>query len=333
MKIKGKWKAVMLSLALLGMMAATPLTTNAAELVNPFLHKGMHNTDVIPLQLELKKLDYYHFYIDGIFGPLTFKAVKGFQRDNGLQTDGIVGPKTKKTLDKVKSWKHAYKNAPLLHQGSRGKTVKALQTQLHQLNYFNGDLDGIYGPLTEEAVKAFQKANHIAVDGVVGPNTYAALIHNPVRGREKAKQDAVSDQSSKKEVVESISTGPDKSVEKKGDPNTHQNAEQDHKSQKTDQDNVKTLYVESTAYTAHCSGCSGVTATGINLLKNPDSKVIAVDPSVIPLGSKVWVQGYGYAVAGDTGGAIDGKRIDVFMPSQSDAMNWGRKTVKVKVFN
>ena len=61
-----------------------------------------------------------------------------------------------------------------------------------------------------------------------------------------------------------------------------------------------------TAYTAHCNGCSGITATGINLRANPNLKVIAVDPSVIPLGSKVWVEGYGYAVAGDTGGAIKG---------------------------
>ena len=62
-----------------------------------------------------------------------------------------------------------------------------------------------------------------------------------------------------------------------------------------------------TAYTAYCNGCSGITTTGINLRANPNLKVIAVDPSVIPLGSKVWVEGYGYAVAGDTGGAIKGK--------------------------
>ena len=57
------------------------------------------------------------------------------------------------------------------------------------------------------------------------------------------------------------------------------------------------------------------TATGINLRSNPNLKVIAVDPSVIPLGSKVWVEGYGYAVAGDTGGAIKGNKIDLFMPT------------------
>lgn len=94
---------------------------------------------------------------------------------------------------------------------------------------------------------------------------------------------------------------------------------------------VKTIRVTSTAYTANCRGCSGITATGINLKKNPGLKVIAVDPRVIPLGSKVWVEGYGYAVAGDTGGSIKGNKIDVFMSSNSQAFKWGRRTVTVKV--
>jgi uncharacterized protein YabE (DUF348 family) len=93
------------------------------------------------------------------------------------------------------------------------------------------------------------------------------------------------------------------------------------------------FYVSSTAYTASCNGCSGVTTTGINLKANPGVKVIAVDPSVIPLGSKVYVEGYGYAVAADTGGAIRGNKIDVFFSSKSDAYSWGRKSVKVKILN
>jgi uncharacterized protein YabE (DUF348 family)/3D (Asp-Asp-Asp) domain-containing protein len=95
----------------------------------------------------------------------------------------------------------------------------------------------------------------------------------------------------------------------------------------------KEFYVSATAYTAHCNGCSGITATGINLRSNPGLKVIAVDPSVIPLGSKVWVEGYGYAVAGDTGGAIKGMKIDLFMPSTDQAFGYGRKQVRVKVLN
>ena len=95
----------------------------------------------------------------------------------------------------------------------------------------------------------------------------------------------------------------------------------------------KEFYVTSTAYTANCSGCSGRTATGINLRANPNIKVIAVDPSVIPLGTKVYVEGYGYATAEDIGGAIKGNRIDVFIPTQSAALQWGRKQVKVTILD
>ncbi|MCM3570816.1 G5 and 3D domain-containing protein [Neobacillus mesonae] len=90
-------------------------------------------------------------------------------------------------------------------------------------------------------------------------------------------------------------------------------------------------YVTATAYTAYCNGCSGRTATGFNLRANPNAKIIAVDPSVIPLGTKVYVEGYGYAVAADTGGAIKGHKIDLYMSSKSDAYRWGRKKVKIKI--
>ena len=90
-------------------------------------------------------------------------------------------------------------------------------------------------------------------------------------------------------------------------------------------------YVNTTAYTADCNGCSGHTATGINLRANPNVKVIAVDPRIIPLGTKVYVEGYGYAVAADTGSAINGYKIDVFFPTRSDAYRWGCRKVKIKI--
>lgn len=95
----------------------------------------------------------------------------------------------------------------------------------------------------------------------------------------------------------------------------------------------KEFYVEATAYTPYCAGCSGISAVGVNLRANPDLKLIAVDPRVIPLGSKVWVEGYGYAVAGDTGGAIKGNKIDILVPTKSQAYSWGRKQVRIKVLN
>ncbi|MGM8213062.1 ubiquitin-like domain-containing protein [Virgibacillus sp. W0430] len=95
----------------------------------------------------------------------------------------------------------------------------------------------------------------------------------------------------------------------------------------------KELYVTASAYTAKCKGCSGYTATGINLNANPNMKVIAVDPNVIPLGSKVWVEGYGTAIAADTGGSIKGNRIDAHFPTKQAAYSFGRKKVKVKILD
>ncbi len=96
----------------------------------------------------------------------------------------------------------------------------------------------------------------------------------------------------------------------------------------------KVLTMVATAYSPNCSGCSGYSATGINLKQKPTPKVISVDPNVIPLGTRVWVEGYGEAIAADTGGAIKGNRIDVLVGSEAYAKNnWGRKTVKVKILD
>ncbi|MHA2959950.1 3D domain-containing protein [Priestia megaterium] len=112
-----------------------------------------------------------------------------------------------------------------------------------------------------------------------------------------------------------------------------QQQQQQQPAESSQQASGKSMTVEATAYTANCAGCSGTTATGVDLKANPNQKVIAVDPSVIPLGSKVYVEGYGEAVAADTGGAIKGNRIDVFVPSEGDAQQFGRKSVKITVMN
>ncbi|WP_186575962.1 LysM peptidoglycan-binding and 3D domain-containing protein [Aquibacillus kalidii] len=95
----------------------------------------------------------------------------------------------------------------------------------------------------------------------------------------------------------------------------------------------RTLTMVATAYTAECTGCSGITATGINLNEDRDKKVIAVDPDVIPLGTKVHVEGYGQAIAGDTGGAIKGNRIDIHVPTKDIAYEWGVREVEVKILD
>ncbi|PHB03126.1 enterotoxin [Bacillus wiedmannii] len=117
-------------------------------------------------------------------------------------------------------------------------------------------------------------------------------------------------------------------------------AEEEAKAREESKNNIQSakreLTVVATAYTADPSengtyGGRVLTAMGHDLTANPNMRIIAVDPKVIPLGSKVWVEGYGEAIAGDTGSAIKGNRIDVLMGSKSKAMNWGRQTVKVKI--
>lgn len=126
-------------------------------------------------------------------------------------------------------------------------------------------------------------------------------------------------------------------VAKKQEPKSEGNlvtlAKEEPKESKKPSSNGKVFTMTASAYTAGCSGCSGHTSTGIDLNANPNMKVIAVDPSVIPLGTRVWVEGYGEAIAGDTGGHIVGNRIDVHVPSKSAAYSWGRKTVTVKVLD
>lgn len=95
----------------------------------------------------------------------------------------------------------------------------------------------------------------------------------------------------------------------------------------------KTLNVTATAYTAECTGCSGITYTGIDLNKDRHAKVIAVDPDVIPLGSEVYVEGYGYATAADIGGAIKGNRIDIHVPTKDEAYSWGVRDVTVTILD
>jgi 3D (Asp-Asp-Asp) domain-containing protein len=85
------------------------------------------------------------------------------------------------------------------------------------------------------------------------------------------------------------------------------------------------LDMVATAYTAGCEGCDGYTASGYRA----GHGIVAVDPRVIPLGTKLYIPGYGFAIAGDTGGAIVGDRIDLGFDSLDDAIHFGRRDVKV----
>lgn len=93
----------------------------------------------------------------------------------------------------------------------------------------------------------------------------------------------------------------------------------------------RTVTVEATAYSLNQPSLGNITYSGIDLRENPN--VIAVDPSFIPLGSRIYVPGYGEFVAGDTGGAINGNRIDIHMTSIDSALQFGRRTIDIQILD
>lgn len=96
-------------------------------------------------------------------------------------------------------------------------------------------------------------------------------------------------------------------------------------------DSAKKIIVVATAYSRNQPSLTNITAMGIDLSENP--QVIAVDPAVIPLGTKVYVDGYGEAIAGDTGSAIIGNRVDLHMESIDASFAWGIQEVELTILD
>jgi murein L,D-transpeptidase YcbB/YkuD len=116
--------------------------------------------------------------VTGTFGPATRSAVIAFQRSRHLKADGVVGAATWRAL------------IVTVRKGSTGSAVRAVQDQINFRNNRNGhtvDVDGIFGPKTQAAVRAFQQAvareiRGFAVDGIVGPQTWQALVTEALSG-------------------------------------------------------------------------------------------------------------------------------------------------------
>ncbi len=132
----------------------------------PPLRSGMTGNFVYLIQYILSR-NVGALTIDGIFGTETQRAVTEFQRNNGLTVDGIVGPNTWRVLLVLPP-------RPTLRVGDRNVYVRYLQQKLTSKLYPLGNIDGIFGNATREAVVAFQRENSLSADGIVGPLTWQA---------------------------------------------------------------------------------------------------------------------------------------------------------------
>ncbi len=136
--------------------------------VYPLLREGSRNNFVYLLQFILNNDYGYNLSVDGIFGNNTLSAVRDFQSNNGLTVDGLVGNNTWTFLLNLPPY-------PLLREGARSSYVRFLQNLLQSKFIPTGNIDGIFGSQTLNAVRAFQQENNLIVDGLVGNNTWNAL--------------------------------------------------------------------------------------------------------------------------------------------------------------
>lgn len=138
----------------------------------------MQGNDVSQVQLRLKELGFYTGEVDGLFGPGCDSAVRSFQSANGLTIDGSVGPATwaklfNDTASTIVEYNRAlYYTSPVM----TGNDVSHVQRRLKELSYYGGFIDGSFGLATDKAVRDFQRANGLAIDGSIGPATWGSLF-------------------------------------------------------------------------------------------------------------------------------------------------------------
>ena len=151
------------------------------------------------VQKRLKELGFYRGNLDGKFGTNSVNALKKFQRANGLKDDGVAGKGTYAVLFAAQALPSGATPTPIpgsdavptagydtLRPGDGGDAVALLQERLIALGWMTGTADGNYGNDTKEAVRAFQKASGLTIDGSAGPQTLAALYSADAKAAAKA---------------------------------------------------------------------------------------------------------------------------------------------------
>ncbi|MFW9260730.1 MULTISPECIES: peptidoglycan-binding domain-containing protein [unclassified Nostoc] len=183
------------------------------------LEKGDQGPSVRNLQQKLKTAGFYQASVTQVYDVSTQEAVRRFQKAAGLPVDGIVGAST---LRKLESWQakkpsttttqakkatvvstqakkpsttssatSQRRNSNYLSKGDEGENVRVLQERLRVAGFYYGNATGIFGPITEEAVKRFQDAYKLSVDGVVGPATLGKLPGVGIGSGEEAPKKVV----------------------------------------------------------------------------------------------------------------------------------------------
>ena len=297
---------------------------------------GSRGDDVAEVQNILIAMGYMTGDADGVCGSKMVSAIKTFQSDANLTADGVAGTRTLDALAEAAQQFEQGNSQPIeiitgdalieelpsepsparfseensrareadaessggyanvgsvIKSGMHGDGVLDVQKKLIAQGFLSGHADGVCGAQTVEAIKSFQASVGLPADGVCGLMTYAALEDASYNSTDRTWDDVVDYES--------------------GYGNGY----------------GRPIYVDATAYSAYDPGNGSYTARG-TLLRHG---IIAVDPSVIPLGTRVYIPGYGEAIADDTGGAIVGNRIDIAFDSHEEAIWFGRQQLEIYI--
>ncbi|MBR2518981.1 MAG: peptidoglycan-binding protein [Selenomonadaceae bacterium] len=214
-------------------------------------------------------------------------------------------------------------SAAALKYGDRGDEVKEIQTYLIAQCLLQGEADGVYGSSTVKAIKDFQSALGLDADGVCGTITYKVLraaAYDEIDIYNFSLNDFLANDNGDYDVKTIVE--PEENYGGDSEEIYYGGSEEV-------PEFSRVVRVEATAYSRFEDGMSNYTARG-NFCQRG---VIAVDPSVIPLGTKVFIPGYGYAVADDVGGAIVGNIIDIAFDSVEECYQWGRQFIDLYIID
>ncbi len=334
--------------------AALLWTLSAVTAPAAVLRSGMSGEDVSLLQQELAEAGYLARSVDGEYGSATARAVSLFQEDHDLKVTGVADERTQQRLRHA-GGKSRSGGGILYAEGNRGAEVAEIQQKLFQEGFLKDVPDGVYGPATVRGVRRFQEDRDLPVSGMVDEKTMDALDEI-----EAEEQPAAARVSSSRGTLSEGDRGP--GVAQLQNLLTLHGFTPGSSDGVFGQDTVRALHrfqeyyglevqdtvdravwnrleqapmfmgeyrkafrMQSTAYTPFDGGGTGRTASG-NIAGKGHA---AVDPAVIPLGSLIFVEGYGYALADDIGGSINGHTVDVGVDTLDQAYRWGNRRVMV----
>ncbi len=295
------------------------------------LKYGDRGNDVKEIQDYLIAQNLLHASADGVYGTATVNAIKDFQAALGLEVDGVCGEETYKILRAA-----AYDEIDITtyqpgdYVPEPPKTVNATVNSVTPVNTVLSAVN------TVKAVVQYAGVGDVIKLGMEGDGVVYMQNKLAEQGFYDGEADGIADadtidalknfQSSRGMVADGICGRKTYFALDSQEEPANLN---DYEFSSEVPDFTRVIRVEATAYSSAQPGLSDYTAMGTICQRG----VIATDPSIIPLGTRVFIPGYGYAVAEDTGGAIVGHKIDVAFDTVAECYEFGRQFIDVYILD